>query len=536
MKKLWFLPLVLLVIASLVLGGCGEPEKTTQPSTQPTTQPTTPPTTSEGPKYGGVFKIITTEGFFNIGDPRQGGPPYSTSIRTIFLETLLRFSDAQENFSEIVPWLCKEWKYNDDLTTLTLKFEEGVKYHDGTDFNAQSVKECWELYIDGGLTQLSTVASMEVIDTYTLQLNLNQFDVGLVGLLAQSPIGQMVSPTAMKTYSMDEMINTPVGTGPFKLVEYDPGVKIVSEAFEDYWVEGLPYVDGIECDYIAESTVAKIAFERGEGDAIPRMDVKEARELMDAGYDVFISPAGFEFMLGGDIANEDSYFADINVRKAIAYAVDVEKIVDELGYGLWQINRRWWNPAHWANNPDPSPYYYDLDKAKELMAASNYADGFDTTIYMRDITYEDAILVIQQNIKAIGVNADIVVMTDAEQAAQAVEGWHNSIRHLLGPTSAEREPSVTSLTYYTEGNIYNASCMLPDDIIALLEEARGEADMEKRKELCQEAERLAMDEYCLWWNFVMVPFCVPKQSYVRDDNLRFFVGHYWTPEKVWLDK
>ena len=445
----------------------------------------------------------------------------------MFLETLLRFSDDPEHLGEIIPWLCKEWKYNDDLTTLTLKLEEGVKYHDGTDFNAQSVKECWELYIEGGLTQLSSIESMEVIDTYTLQLNLARYDVGLVALLAQSPIGQMVSPTAMKTYSKDEMVNNSVGTGPFKLASFDPGVKIVGEKNEDYWVEGLPYVDAIECDYVAESTVAKIAFERGECDAIPRMDVKEARELIDEGHYVFISKSGFEFMLGGDVAHEDSYFADVNVRKAIAYAVDVDKIIEELGYGIWQVNRRLWNPVHWANNPAPSPYYYDVDKAKGLMAASNYPDGFDTVIYMRDATFEDAILVMQQNLKAIGINADIVIMTDAEQAAQARDGWHNSIRHLLGPTSAEREPSVTALTYYTEGNIYNASCKLPDDVVALYEQASGESDMAVRTDLVQEAERLTMDEYCLMWNFCMVPFCVPKQPYVHDDGLRFFCGEFF---------
>jgi peptide/nickel transport system substrate-binding protein len=177
-----------------------------------------------------------------------------------------------------------------------------------------------------------------------------------------------------------------------------------------------------------------------------------------------------------------------------------------------------------------------VNKAKELMAASNYPDGFDTTIYMRDTTYEDAILVMQQNLKAIGINADIVVMTDAEQAEQAVDGWHNSIRHLLAPTSAEREPSSTALTYYTKGNIYNASCMLPDDVIDLFQQASGEPDDDIRLTMQREAERLMMDEYCLMWNFVMVPFCVPRQTYVRGDNTRFFVGHYWTPEKVWLDK
>ena len=154
MKKLWLIPLVLVILASIILGSCGEPAKTTEPTSQPSSsqptssQPTTQPTSSEGPKYGGIYKIITTEGFFNIGDPRQGGPPYSTSIRTIFLETLLRFSDEEENYSQIVPWLCKDWNYNDALTTLTLKLEEGVKYHDGTDFNAESVKECWELYAE----------------------------------------------------------------------------------------------------------------------------------------------------------------------------------------------------------------------------------------------------------------------------------------------------------------------------------------------------------------------------------------------------
>jgi peptide/nickel transport system substrate-binding protein len=453
------------------------------------------------------------------------------------METLLRYSWLDENRGEIVPWLCSDWEYNDDLTTLTLELQQGVLYHDGTAFNAESVKECWEMYQAAGLTQLDSVSSFEVVDTYTLKLNLASFDVSLIGLFAQSPIGQMISPTAMKTYSDDEMINTPIGTGPFKLVSYEPGEKLVAEKNEDYWVDGLPYLDGMEITYIAESTVAKMAFESGEADVCPRMDVKEGSELMATGkYEVFVSPCGFEFMLGGDVAHEDSPFADINVRRAIAYAVNVEKMVEELGYGLWQVNRRGWNPAHWANYPGDSPYSYNVDKAKEYLAASNYPDGFDTTIYMRSSTYDDAIIVIQSNLADIGINVDIVNMTSAEAAEQATQGWYNSIRHLLGPTSAEREPGITALTYYTEGNPYNASMSLPDDVIALYEEANAEPDPAKRAEIAQEADRLTMDEYCLMWNFVVIPFVVPKQTYVHDDNLRHFVGHYWTPEIAWIDK
>jgi len=571
MKKIYFILLVTIFIAAMIFSSCSKSSSTstststtksttltssstttqtssstsTTKSSTTTTKSSTTSTTTKSttttvnpnePQYGGTLKILSTEKFYNIGDPRQSGVPNDGYVRHVFIETLLRFSWDPATRGEIVGWLCKSWEYNDALTTLTLKFQEGVKYHDGTDFNAASVKECWEMYIAAGLTQLNSVSSMDIVDTYTLRLNLKSFDVGLVGLFAQTPIGAMISPTAMKTYPKDKLINYPVGTGAFKFVSYEPGVKFVGERNPDYWVKGKPYLDSIEVSYMADSTVAKMAFERGEASLIPRCDVKQGSELMATGkYNVFISPAGFEFMLAGDTVNADSPFSNVNVRKAIPYAVNVDKMIDKLGYGLWQVARHSWNPAHWAVSPDPLPYNYNPDKARTLLREGGFADGFDTTLYLRDATFMDAMTVIQSYLLDVGIHANVKLMTSAEAAEQAVKGWHG-IRHLLGPSTAEREPATTQLTYYGPGNIYNASLALPADVVALLQEESRTLDFEKRKSLAQQADKLIVDDYALIWQFAYVPFVVPKQKNVHDDNSRHFVGHYWTPEQAWLSE
>ena len=542
MKKVFLILFAVIIIGVLIISGCAKttstPSKTPAPATTTAATKTSTPTSAPSltPQSGGTLKIITTEKIYNMGDPRAPGEPYDSNARHPFIETLLRF-DQEPNLGKIKPWLATGWSYNADYTALTLTLQKGVKYHDGTNFNAQSVKDCLDFYKAAGRIELKSVTSVDVVDEYTVRLNTPKFDVALVGVLAQAPIGQMVSPTAMRTMDKNKLLLTPVGTGPFKLASYEVGVKIRGEKFTDYWVKGLPYLDAIEITVITDPTVARMAFERGEGDVIPRMEPKEGSELKATGkYNVFLSRSGFEFALGGDVVNADSPFANVKVRKAVAYAMNVEGAIKQLGYGIWIPNRRMWNNAHWAFNPAPTIFSYDPAKAKSLLAEAGYATGFKSTIYLRDKMFENVATVLQSNLKDVGIDVNLEVMTPAQASEQASKGWKNSIRHLLAPSTPEREPSVTALTYYGPGNLNNASMVLPADVVALCQKAASEPDFDKRKAMALEADRLVMEEYALFWEVVTAPFVVPKQRYVHDDNLRFFVGHYWTPERAWVEK
>jgi peptide/nickel transport system substrate-binding protein len=541
MIKVFVVLISVLIIFILILGGCTSSTTTpakpapspapslTQPSSPAMQTPATPTAQS-----GGTLHIGTIEGFQNIGDPRVSRVPFDGCIRHLFYEEPVRF-DKDGN---IIPWLASSWQYSNDYKSLTLTLQKGVKYHDGTSFNAQSVKDCLDAYKAAKMPQLSTVTSIDVVDEYNVRLNTDKFDATLLGLLAQTPAGQMVSPTAMNKYSADEMMRTPVGTGPFKLASYDPGNKIVATKNPDYWIKGRPYLDGMDCTYIKDPTVAKMAFERGEVDVIPRLDPPQGTELMNSGKykNLFVSPSGFEFMLAGDNMNADSPWSKLKVRQAAMYAVDVDAMIKKIGQGVAVVCRRLFQANSPFYNPAPVPYSYDPSKARTLLTEAGYSSGFDTTIYLRTPTYQDYATVVQSYFNDVGIRANVKIMTTAEAADLTTKGWKNGLLEILGPNTAEREASVTILNYYAPGNTYNASVGVAQDVVALCTQALSEPDIKKRIALSLQADSMIVDRDALLMNYATIPFIVPKQSWVHDDNFRFFVGHYWTPEKAWIEK
>jgi peptide/nickel transport system substrate-binding protein len=551
MRKLFLITLFL--ICALILIGCSQSSSTTTSQTTSTTTTTTTsistkttvPTTSTSaakkPVYGGSLKILNTEKQYNMGDIIGSGVPNDSCLRHLFFETLLRFDWREGHIGEIVPWLATSYKWNSDFTALTLTLQKGVKYHDGTDFNAQSVKACLERHITG-LADLKIIQSIDIVDDFTIRLNTGKFQVSLVPLLAQCPASQMDSPANVAKYANDKegLMLHPVGTGAFLCETNEPGVKVVGVKNPNYWAKdenggALPYLDRIEWDYIADSTVAKMAFEKGEGDIIPRLDAKQGSELIASGkYNVFISPSGFEYVLGPDSKHPDSPFAKADVRKAVYYAIDVEGLVKDLGYGIWRANRGMWDTTHADWGPKNNPYKYDPAKAKELLKSAGYANGLDTTIYLRDATFQDATVIVQSYLRDVGINAKVEVMTAAVAAEQASSGWYG-IRNLLAPNTPEKEPFSTTLSYYGPDQKNNNSMTVAQDIIDLCTAGRSEPDADKRHQMVQQLNDMFITRDCDFWGICNVPFVVPKQSWVHGDNLRFFVGHNNTPERAWVE-
>jgi len=388
------------------------------------------------------------------------------------------------------------------------------------------------------MKEMQTVVSMEVVDNLNVRLNTAAYDATLLGQLAQSPTGQMISPTAMKKYAKDEISRTPVGTGAFKLATLDPGNKFLANKNPDYWIKGKPYLDAIEVTFIKDPTVAKMAFEKGEADVIPRMDPPQGTDLIAAGKykNLFISPAGFEFMLAGDVVNPDSPWSKLEVRQALMYAVDIDSIVKKIGKGVSVVCRRMFQANSPYYNPAPVPYSYNPDKAKALLKQAGYEKGFTTNIYLRSANFQDYAIATQAFLADVNITANITLMTTAVAADLTSKGWKNGLLEVLAPNTAEREASVVTIVYYGPKNQYNASLSVPQDVVDLCTQAMSQPDIAKRKALALQVDQLVIDKYALLTNYVTIPFIVPKQNWLHDENFRFFVGHYWTPEQGWVEK
>jgi peptide/nickel transport system substrate-binding protein len=183
-------------------------------------------------------------------------------------------------------------------------------------------------------TEVRKITSMDVLDDYTLQINLSEYDNGLEHTFT-SYVGLMTSPTYFEEHG-EEWCNTyPVGTGPFKFVSFQRDVNLKYERFDGYWQEGKPYLDGVEFIYIADPMVRLASFQAGEADVLLGLEPLDAKSLEAAGDVVFSTCLGGLCGLAGDGAHPDSPFADIKVRQAIEFAIDREPVVKAVGLGFW---------------------------------------------------------------------------------------------------------------------------------------------------------------------------------------------------------
>jgi len=268
MKRYLFIFLSVILIAGLIFTSCST--STTLTTTKQTPAATTtkaPPTTTQTPQTGGILKVIATPGILNMGIPGQSFASGDLNPARCAVECLLDLDSS----GNIIPWLATGWQFSSDLKTLTLTLRKGVKFHDGTDFNAQSVKYCLDL-ARTMRPDLKIVTSIDVIDDYTAKLNLSAYAPNLlIGLTGNS--GKIYSPTALQTKG-DANKTLPVSTGPFKAVSYQRDVSLKFEKFTDYWQKGKPYLDGIEFNFIADAVTRLVSFKAGEAQFLATLDPK----------------------------------------------------------------------------------------------------------------------------------------------------------------------------------------------------------------------------------------------------------------------
>jgi peptide/nickel transport system substrate-binding protein len=417
MKKIICILAAVILLLGLALSACGEPEEPTPKTTTPattapattapkTTTPaaTTPATTSEPEpdKYGGVLKEVLTVGPATpIGYPPEAAPDASADARPA-IESLVQVKSG----GVVEPLLATGWEIAPDGKSITLNLRQGVKFHDGTDFNAAAVKWNLDLEIEAG--KATDWESVEVIDDYTVRVNIpgykNTILTGFGGTAAQ-----IISPAAVEKNGLDWARWHPVGTGPFKFVEYERDAKLVYERNDDYWNEGLPYLDGIEFVVIADETVRSIAFQKGDIHTL-RASGMTAVELRDMGYNYVTRPGG-TFILIPDSKNPDSPFADIMVRQAVSYAIDREALAEAL-----------------------DKHEFNQDKARELLEKAGHPDGIKTTIHaFIRVVPRDYVTAIVNMLGEVG----IIVEPDFPEAGKYSEyrfnGWNDSMMaHALG--------------------------------------------------------------------------------------------------------
>ncbi len=254
-RKTWSFGLFLLLLLSVVLAACNA-ETTDEPATDNTETETDE--NSEGDTESAPQVLVFGRGGDSVSlDPAIVTDGESFKVTQNLFETLLNFGEQD---TTIHPGLAESWEISEDNLQYTFKLQEGVKFHDGTDFNAEAVVKNVDRWKAGTEEQFYYFNSMfkaegediitEVIaeDEYTVVFKLSRPQAPFLKNIAMSPFG-IASPTAFEAAG-DTFGDNPVGTGPFKFVDWKRNDSITIEKFEDYWQDGLPKLERIIFRYI----------------------------------------------------------------------------------------------------------------------------------------------------------------------------------------------------------------------------------------------------------------------------------------------
>jgi peptide/nickel transport system substrate-binding protein len=500
------------------------------------------------PREGGVIIVGLQAEPTTLDYPQQSD--YNTARATYGLyDSLTHFKDES---TEVEPWLAESWDISEDSLVYTLHLRQGVKFHDGTDFNAEAVKFNIERQIipdhpaaDSGEFPYAEftwgmVDTIEVVDDYTVEITLKEPFAPFLNHLAMHPAA-MVSPAAIEQYGKDISIN-PVGTGPFKFVSWTPGVEVVLEKNPDYW-NGPPHVDQVIFRPIIEDQARLTELESGGVNFIvniPPDDLGRLRE--DDRFTVVEQPGMHTWWVAFNQSKPP--FNDVKVRQAMNYAVNKQAIVDNLlqGTGALAINPL--PPVVWSYTDEIQTYDYDPEKAKQLLAEAGYPDGFSCNFWVPEsgsgmqqpVAMGTAI---QADLKAVGVDCQIeqfewgtyldktIVPPDQAEFDMFEMSWigdnGDPDNHLYILLSGDQWPP----------NGYNMGFYKNEEVDAILREARVTFDQAKRTELYQQAQKLLAED-APW---ILIDH--EAQIVVMDQKIKDFKLHPTGPfrfEKVWIEE
>ena len=483
------------------------------------------------PKYGGKVRIAIPKDTASLGDILKIFRVDMMLFALPCVETLIRFDD--KGFP--APLLAERWKESPESKSITLFLRKGVKFHDGTDFNAEAVKFNFDRYINAKRAELRIVEKVEIVDPYTVRLVLSEWDNALLANFASYP-GFMVSPASFKTHDEVWVANNPVGTGPFKFKKWTKGVGMQYEKFEGYWQKGKPYLDGMDFVIITDPMTRIAAFKAKEVDAVLNLDAKEVRELKGSGEaETATCPRSF-FNFVPDSVHEKSPFADIRVRRAVDYAIDRKAIVDNITGGLWEAINQPASPRMWEYNPKVVGYPYNPAKAKALLAEAGFPNGFKTTINLpsMDADLISATTAVQGYLKNVGIDAKIELLEISKYLETGMKGWEGL--HYGGGAIIVPDQLSNLKRVYSGFSTVQASVSKPPKIDELIVKGLAAPDFNTKKAIAHEVMKLYTDEYCsiLWLG--IVTDASAWQKYVRDLGLNKVVAYLFTPEDAWLNK
>ncbi len=497
-KKLWSLAVMVMLVISTMLAACSSDSSEGSDK-------------GEGNGDSSEPKILVFgRGGDSVSlDPARVTDGESFKVTQNLFETLVNFGKQD---TEIHPGLAKEWKAEEDGLTYTFQLEEGVKFHDGTDFNAEAVVANFERWANGSGKDFYYYSSMfggykgdegHVIESvtadgdYTVVFKLKRPQAPFLKNLAMSPFA-IASPAAIEEKG-DKFGDSPVGTGPFKFVEWKRNDSITIEKNEDYWIADLPKLDKVVFRAIPDNSARLNALNTGEIDLADGVNPADGANVEgNNDLQLFERPSMNVGYLG--LTNTRPPFDKVEVRQAINHAINKQAIVDAFFEGRAEVAKNPMPPVISGYNDDIKGYDFNPEKAKELLAKAGLPDGFEMELWAMPVPRpympdgQKVAEVIQSNLADIGVKAKIVSFEWATYLEKARNGEADAF--MLGWTGDNGDADNFLYVLLDQDNIgsNNYAYYKNDALHKLLIEAQSEINEDKRNELYGQAQEIIFED------------------------------------------
>lgn len=468
-----------------------------------------------------------------IAEPKALDPAAVTAVNDFRIlmnvyDGLVRYKDGT---LETEPALATSWEISEDGTSYTFNLREGVKFHDGSDFNAEAVKFNFDRmlkedhpYHNTGPFPLSfffsSVENVEVVDNLTVKFTLNAPYAPFLSNLAY-PTGLIVSPAAVMEHGA-EFGRNPSGTGAFKFAEWRSNEAVVVEANPDYW-DGATNLEAVVFRPITDANTRTAEMLAGGIDMMVEVPPVALSEFQGAEFSLVEQAGPHVWFL---ILNaKEGPFADVRVRQAANYAINKEALVNDVLEGTAAVAAGPTPPAFaWAYNEALEPYPYDPEKAKALIAEAN-AEGAELTFYVTEggSGMLDPVAMgtaMQADLEAVGFDVKIETYewnTFLGEVNPGLEGKADMAQMAWMTNDPDTLPYLALRTdAWPENGGFNSGYYSNTEVDALLEAARTSTDQAERAKLYREMQTIVQEDAP--WVFV----ANWKQNAVTSDRVENF--------------
>ncbi|MCH5051306.1 glutathione ABC transporter substrate-binding protein GsiB [Pectobacterium aquaticum] len=372
------------------------------------------------PVWSAKDAVIAVGSTFTSLDPYDANDSLSQTVAKSFYQGLFGF----DKYMKLVNVLADSYDVSPDGLAYTVKLHPGVKFHDGSAFNAAAVKVNLDRASnpDNRLKRYNLfkmIDKTEAVDDLTVKITLKTPFSAFVNNLAH-PAAVMISPAALKQYGKDIGFH-PVGTGPYRFVTWNQTDFVKVEKFRGYWKAGLPKLDSITWRPVVDNNTRAALLQTGEAQFAYPIPFEQAKVLeKNDKLSLVASPSILHRYISMNVTQKP--FDNPKVREALNYAINKEALIKVAFSGY----------ATPAEGPLPSsidysvkyhPWPYDPAKARELLKEAGYPDGFTTTLWSshNHSTAQKVLQFTQQQLAQVGVKVQVTAM-DAGQRAAEVEG------------------------------------------------------------------------------------------------------------------